>query len=122
MGGKKGKKKGREKKRKGSRGREHSFPNYMHSQKRAESLTTRNRTGGTRAAGCGVAPHPRLSQVSGRALGQAAPPHLWALCSWATFCVSSSRTASSRAKSCQNGKQFRSLAILLVSLERAPFF
>lgn len=26
-------------------------------------------------------------------------PYLWALCSWATFCVSSSRTASSRAKS-----------------------
>lgn len=69
MGGKKGKKKkGREKKSKGSRGREHSFPIYMHSQKRAESLATRNRTAGTRAAGCGVGGHHlRLSQDSGRA-------------------------------------------------------
>lgn len=106
--GEKGKKKGKREKRKGSRGREHSFPIYMHSQNRAESLATRKRTVGTRGGG-----HPLLSQTG----QQAAPPHLWALRSWATFCVSSSRTASSRAKSCQNGKQFRCLAILLMSLD-----
>ena len=53
-GGERKKKKGKREKRKGSRGREHSFPIYMHSQNRAESIATRKRTVGTRAAGCGV--------------------------------------------------------------------
>lgn len=69
--GEKGKKKGKREKRKGSRGREHSFPIYMHSQNRAESLATRKRT-----VDSGWGPPP---PVSDRPAGSPASPVGFAL-------------------------------------------